>query len=161
MNDSKKHQISNWTSFFGQLLGNGVGLTSWSWVPSLVLGCPSCTELELSCPTPRGKEQEEENIRSLFGSSYSLFERALCFSCVTNISGFVLSNCLQHIFVVFPSVLMARVGDGSDVPISLLPVSFSNFGSPDGSCPDLEKVGKRNLRPCLPKDLPNSDLIIS
>ena len=36
---------------------------------------------------------------------------------------------------------MARVSDGTNVPISLAPASSSNLGSPDGSLPDLEGVG--------------------
>ena len=36
---------------------------------------------------------------------------------------------------------MARVSDGTNVPISPAPASSSNLGSPDGSLPDLEGVG--------------------
>ena len=47
-------------------------------------------------------------------------------------------------FCWFPTVLMARVVDGSNVPISPLPATSSNFGSPDGSGPDLDGVGHRS-----------------
>ena len=64
-------------------------------------------------PKPKGASSntalEEENnalkeqvskFRGHFGSSHFLFERALCFSCVTSFSGFVLSKFLQPSFVV-------------------------------------------------------------
>ena len=38
---------------------------------------------------------------------------------------------------------MARASDGTDVPVSPLPASSSNIGSPDGSLPDLEGTGYR------------------
>ena len=38
---------------------------------------------------------------------------------------------------------MARVGDGTNVPIAPLPASSSNIGSPNGSFPDLEGTGFR------------------
>ena len=38
---------------------------------------------------------------------------------------------------------MARVSDGTHVPISPAPASFSNMGSPNGSLPDLEGTGFR------------------
>ena len=38
---------------------------------------------------------------------------------------------------------MARVNDGTRVPISPAPASSSNMGSPDGSLPDLEETGFR------------------
>ena len=38
---------------------------------------------------------------------------------------------------------MARVSDGTNVPISPAPASSSNIGSPDGSVPDLEGIGPR------------------
>ena len=38
---------------------------------------------------------------------------------------------------------MARVSDGTNVPISLAPASSSNMGSPNGSLPDLEGTGFR------------------
>ena len=40
---------------------------------------------------------------------------------------------------------MARASDGTDVPVSPLPASSSNLGSPDGSLPDLEGVGNGSL----------------
>ena len=46
-------------------------------------------------------------------------------------------------FCSFPSFLMARVNDGTRVPISLAPASSSNMGSLDGSLPDLEGTGFR------------------
>ena len=46
---------------------------------------------------------------------------------------------------------MARASDGADVPVSPLPASSSNMGSPNGSLPDLEGIGyggenQRNVR---------------
>ena len=38
---------------------------------------------------------------------------------------------------------MARASDGTDVPVSPLPASSSNMGSPNGSLPDLEGTGYR------------------
>ena len=62
-------------------------------------------------------------------------------------------------FCSFPSFPMARVSDGTNVPIS----PSSNMGSVNGSLPDLEGVGghlqvqwRKNSKPCLPKDLPSS-----
>ena len=40
---------------------------------------------------------------------------------------------------------MARVGDRSDVPITLLPASSLNVGSPVGYTPDLEGTGIRSI----------------
>ena len=54
----------------------------------------------------------------------------------TSFSGFVLSKCLQPSLVVF-HFLMARVSDGSDVPVSPLPATSSNIGSP---LPDLTGI---------------------
>ena len=47
-------------------------------------------------------------------------------------------------FCSFPSFLMASANDGTDVPVSPLPASSSNMGSPNGSLPDLEEVGGRS-----------------
>ena len=46
-------------------------------------------------------------------------------------------------FSSFPSFLMARVSDGTNVPISPAPASSSNMGSPNGSLPDLGGTGCR------------------
>ena len=46
-------------------------------------------------------------------------------------------------FCCFPPVLMARTRDGTDVPVSPVPASSSNMGSPNGSLPDLEGTGYR------------------
>ena len=46
-------------------------------------------------------------------------------------------------FCCFPSVLMARASDGTDMPENPLPASSSNIGSLDGSLPDLEGTGYR------------------
>ena len=46
-------------------------------------------------------------------------------------------------FCSFPPLLMASVGDGTDVPISPLPATSSNFGSHNGSAPDLERTSIR------------------
>ena len=48
----------------------------------------------LTAATPR--TSLVNSIRSHSGSFF-LFERALCFSCVTSFSGFVLSKCLQPV----------------------------------------------------------------
>ena len=61
----------------------------------------------------------------------------------TSASGFALSNFYNPVFVVFPPVLMARASDGTDVPVSPVPASSSNLGSPNGSLPDLEGTGYR------------------
>ena len=44
-------------------------------------------------------------------------------------------------FYSFPAFLMARVSDGTNVPISPAPTSSSNLVSPNGSLPDLEGAG--------------------
>ena len=44
----------------------------------------------------------------------------------------------------FPHLFMASVDDGSDVPISPMPGTFSNYGSPNGSGPDLDGMGQRS-----------------
>ena len=46
-------------------------------------------------------------------------------------------------FCSFP-FLIARVSDGTNVPISLAPASSLNLVSPDGSLPDLEGVGSHS-----------------
>ena len=38
---------------------------------------------------------------------------------------------------------MARVSDGTDVPVSPVPASSSNVGSPNGSLPELDGTGYR------------------
>ena len=48
-------------------------------------------------------------------------------------------------FCCFPLVLTARASDGTDVPVSPLPASSSNLGSPHGSLPDIEG-NQRNVR---------------
>ena len=83
-------------------------------------------------------------VPSHFGSSHFPFERALCFSCSTSVSGFCLVQVSTTQFCSF-SFLMARVSDGTNVPISPAPASSSNMGFPDGSLPDLEGPG---FRPC-------------
>ena len=46
-------------------------------------------------------------------------------------------------FCSFSFFLMERVDDGIDVPVSLVPASSSNMGSPNGSLPDLDGTGFR------------------
>ena len=48
-------------------------------------------------------------------------------------------------FCCFPTVLMAHIDDASDRPVPPSPVqhSSSNFGSPNGSAPDLDGTGIR------------------
>ena len=48
-------------------------------------------------------------------------------------------------FCSSPPVLMASVDDGSDVPISPLLGTSSNYGSPNGSRPDLDGMGHRSI----------------
>ena len=40
---------------------------------------------------------------------------------------------------------MTSVDDGSDVPISLVPGTSSNYGSPNGSDPDFDGMGHRSI----------------
>ena len=47
-------------------------------------------------------------------------------------------------FCSFSSFLMSRASDGTDVPVSPVPASSSNMGSPNGSLPDLDGVGGRS-----------------
>ena len=69
---------------------------------------------------------------------------SVCYSCVTSFSGFVLSKCPQPRFVVFPPVFMARVDDASDRPVpSPVQLSSSNFGSLNGSFPDIDGLATR------------------
>ena len=71
-------------------------------------------------------------IHNHFGLSHFFFERTKSFP-VHELSGFALSKCLQPKFVV-----MARVIDGTNVPISPVPASTLNMGSLDGSLPDFQ-----------------------
>ena len=48
-------------------------------------------------------------------------------------------------FCSSPLVFMASVNDGSDVPISPMPGTSSNYGSPSGSGPDLDGMGHRSI----------------
>ena len=43
----------------------------------------------------------------------------------------------------FPPFFMARVNDGTDIPVSLLPATSSNIGSSNGSLLDFEETGVR------------------
>ena len=79
-------------------------------------------------------------IRSHVASSHFLFERARCFP-VHELFWFCLVQVSTTQFCSFPSFFMARVSDGTDVPISPLLASSSNMGSPGGSLPDLEGTG--------------------
>ena len=81
-------------------------------------------------------------IRRHFGASHFLFERALCFL-RSRAFWFCLVQVSTILFCSFPPILMARVSDGTDVPVSPLPATSSNIGSPDGSLPDLEETGIR------------------
>ena len=47
-------------------------------------------------------------------------------------------------FCCFQAFLMARVSDGTNVPISPAQASSSNFGSPYGSGSDLDGMGTRS-----------------
>ena len=83
----------------------------------------------------------ESLIRGHFGSSHFLFERARC-SSRSRAFWFCLVQVSTIQFCRF-SFLMARVSDGTNVPISPAPASSSNMGSPNGSLPDLEGTGFR------------------
>ena len=82
-------------------------------------------------------------VRSHLGSSHFLFERARCLSRARASLVLFLSKCLQPSFDVFPSFVMARASDGTDMPVSPLPASSSHIGSPNGSLLDLEGTGYR------------------
>ena len=69
---------------------------------------------------------------------------------------FVLSKCLQPCFCSFPSFLMARVSDGTDVPVSPTPASSSEMRSPCGSLPDLDGTG---FRACTMEETINETFI--
>ena len=89
--------------------------------------------------TNKRKDTLNKFIRSHFGSSHFLLERARCFSS-SRAFWFCLVQVSTTQFCSFP-FLMARVSDGTNVPISPAPASSSNLGSPNGSLPDLEGVG--------------------
>ena len=94
----------------------------------------------------RDLERDEECVNypwPFWLKSHFLFERARCFSRSRALLVLALSKCLQPSFCCFPSFLMARVSDGTNVPISPAPASSSNMGSPNGSLPDLEGTGFR------------------
>ena len=67
-------------------------------------------------------------VRSQFGSSHFLFELALCFSCVTSFSGFVLSKCLQPSFEV-SHLFSWRVVNMGQTCLSLLCYFFESWFS--------------------------------
>ena len=48
-------------------------------------------------------------------------------------------------FCSFPSFLMARASDGTDVPVSLMLCTFSNYCSPDGSGSNFDGQGYRSM----------------
>ena len=78
---------------------------------------------------------------------------AQAISC-SNVHGVLLVHerfwfCLVQVattrFCSFPLVPTAGVGDGSGVLISLMPGTSSNYGSPNGSGPDLDGMGHRSI----------------
>ena len=71
-----------------------------------------------------------------------LFERARSFSC-SRAFWFCLVQVSTTQFCCLLPLPMARVSDGTNVPISSAPASSSNLGSPDGSLPNLEGPGFR------------------
>ena len=94
-----------------------------------------------------GEEQPDKlrkTVRSHFGSSHFLFERAYVFLASR---AFLVLSCpiVYNQFCSFSPVLMASVDDGSEVPISLMSGTSSNYGSPDGSGPDLDRMGHRSI----------------
>ena len=94
-----------------------------------------------------GEEQPDKlrkTVRSHYGSSHFLFERAYVFLASR---AFLVLSCpsVYNQFCSFSPVLVASVDDGSDVPISLMPGTSSNYGSPDGSGPDLDGMGHRSI----------------
>ena len=60
------------------------------------------------------------------------------------LSWFCLVQVSTILFCSFSSFLMSRASDGTDVPVSPVPASSSNMGSPNGSLPDLDGVGGRS-----------------
>ena len=75
--------------------------------------------------------------------SHFLFERARFFLvherflfCLVQVSA--TSFEVSHLF-------LASVDDGSDVSISPMPGTSSNYGSPNGSGPDLDGMGHRSI----------------
>ena len=89
-------------------------------------------------------QEQFHRVRSHFGSSHFQIERARCFFPFTSVFRFFLVPVSTTQFGSFPPNLMASVDDGSDVPISLMPGTSSNYGSPDGSGPDLDGMGHRS-----------------
>ena len=87
---------------------------------------------------------------------FSVVILAQAISC-SNVRGFFPVHelfwlCLVQVsttqFCSFSFFLMARASDGTDVPVSPVPASSSNMGSPDGSLPDLLLMQSiRKLRP--------------
>ena len=102
---------------------------------------PGTSQLRL----PRGRQRRHgllSAFRSHFGSSHVLLERAYDFLC-HELFWFCLVQVSTTQFCSFPSFLMARASDGTDVPVSPFPASSSNIGSLSGSLPDFEGTGIR------------------
>ena len=102
---------------------------------------PGTSQLRL----PRGRQRRHgllSAFRSHFGSSHVHLERAYDFLC-HELFWFCLVQVSTTQFCSFPSFLMARASDGTDVPVSPFPASSSNIGSPSGSLPDFEGTGIR------------------
>ena len=93
----------------------------------------------------RAAIRASETVCNHFGSSHFLFERARCFS---RSRAFLVLSCQVSAtqFCSFPFFLMARVSDGTDVPVSPVPASSSNMESPNGSLPDLEGAKRVKAR---------------
>ena len=105
-----------------------------------------------STDLPRGLDLKHNEKKSSSGTSVAIVAEAIScskvrcvFPCVGSFSGFVLSKCLQPSFVVSHLFSMARIDDGSDVLVSLMPDTSSNHGSPYRSGPDLDGMGPRSF----------------
>ena len=86
------------------------------------------------------------SVRGHLGSSQFLARTCTVFFPVHERFWFCLGQVFVTQFCSFPLVLMARVDDGTDVLISLMPGTSSNSGSPDGSGLDLDEMGHRSGR---------------
>ena len=124
-----------------------------SFSPSLViitLHAAPCTNVP--CPKKKERRVNHGTITDLatvgskktYRNSVTILPQAI--SC-SNVRGvfpvherfwFCLVQVSATQFCSFPSFLMARANDGTDVLVSPLPASSSNLGSPNGSLPDLE-----------------------
>ena len=92
--------------------------------------------------------------RTHFGSSHFLFERAYGFL-AHELFWFCLVQVSTTQVCCFPPVCMAPIDDASDRPVPPSPVqlSSSNFGSPNGSGPDIDGSATRPRAVSCPLEL--------